>query len=132
MGTISKLEWDLYQQWFEWLVDNYSQKPDGFIYLRTSPEICYERLKKRAREEESIIAFDYLKLLHDKHEDWLVHKKNIAEYLMNTPVLSLDCDNDFENSEREIEKHIQKIQDFIEIATLKNSLNYNSSFIIKD
>ncbi len=125
MGTISKLEWDLYQQWFEWLVDNYSQKPDGFIYLRTSPEVCYERLKKRAREEESIIAFNYLKLLNDKHEDWLINKKEIAEYLVQTPVLSLDCDNDFESSSEELEKHIQKIQEFIEITSLNSSLKVN-------
>lgn len=125
MGTISKLEWDLYQQWFQWLVDNYSQKPDGFIYLRTTPEVCYERLKKRARQEESIIAFNYLKLLNDKHEDWLIGKKDVADYLIKTPVLSLDCNNEFEDCPEELEKHIKQIQEFIELTSLITAPTYN-------
>ncbi len=126
MGTISKLEWDLYTQWFEWLVDNYTQKPDGFIYLRTNPEVCYERLKKRARSEESIVSFDYLSLLHQKHEDWLIHKNNIAPYLQEVPVLSLDCDKDFENCSDELEAHAQKIEAFIQNITMISASVYKS------
>jgi len=126
MGTISKLEWDLYTQWFEWLVDNYSQKPDGFIYLRTAPQVCYERLQKRARSEESIVSFDYLNLLHAKHEEWLINKNNIASYLQSTPVLSLDCDKDFENCPQELDAHIRAIELFIENTTLAGSSGYKS------
>lgn len=36
--------------------DNYSNVLSMAVYLQTSPETCYERLKNRCREEEKIIA----------------------------------------------------------------------------
>lgn len=43
------------------------------VYLRTTPEIVYERMKTRARSEEKCIPFEYLKQLHELHENWLIH-----------------------------------------------------------
>ena len=115
LGNMNFLEWKLYQEWFAWLVDNYVVKPSGFIYLRTSPETCYKRLKKRSRHEEVGVSLEYLQQLHDKHEAWLVEKEGIAPYLKNVPVLSLPCDVDFENNIQEQERHIKKIISFFDI-----------------
>lgn len=113
MGTISELEWTLYKEWFEWLVDNYTQKPDGFIYLQTDPNICYERITKRAREEEAAVPFSYIESLHKKHENWLINKQDIAPYLQETPVLVLNCDQDFESNSEQFNEHLRAIADFI-------------------
>lgn len=43
------------------------------MYLRTTPEVVYERMKARARSEEKCIPFEYLKQLHELHENWLIH-----------------------------------------------------------
>lgn len=43
------------------------------VYLRSSPEVVYERMKERARSEESFVPLEYLKQLHDLHENWLIH-----------------------------------------------------------
>ncbi|MCF7900505.1 deoxynucleoside kinase [Candidatus Babeliales bacterium] len=118
MGTISPLEWNLYQEWFEWLVTNYAPRPTGFIYLKTEPQVCFDRLTKRARHEESAIPLSYLESLHAKHEDWLINKKDIASYLHTIPVLVLDCNNDFENTEEEMEQHLQKIAEFIHVSVV--------------
>ena len=80
-GNMNALEWTLYKEWFAWLVDNYTLKPSGFIYLRTSPETCYKRLKKRCRQEEVEVSLDYLQALHDKHEKSLVEKEGVAPFL---------------------------------------------------
>ena len=117
MGTMSPLEWSLYQEWFDWLIENYVQKPQGFIYLRTSPEKSYERLKKRARSEEKVVPLEYLTLLHDKHEQWLIGKEGIAKSLQNVPVLVIEADKEFENYPAQMEEYIGQIAEFIEAVT---------------
>ncbi len=113
MGTLSSLEWSLYTQWFSWLVTNYVPKPTGFIYLQTDPKICYERLHKRARTEEVGVSFEYLELLHKKHEAWLIEKKDILPELIDIPVLVLDCNQDFENNPEVMESFKSQIVTFM-------------------
>lgn len=112
-GLMSKLEWDIYQEWFAWLVDSYVAKPHGFIYLRTTPENSYKRLLKRSRSEESAIPLEYLSSLHTKHEDWLIKKNDVPAHLAQIPVLVLDCDQEFENDPVEQLRKVQEVQEFI-------------------
>lgn len=114
LGTMSALEWKLYQEWFEWLIVNYAPKPTGFIYLKTDPEVCYNRLSKRARGEEVGISLDYLKSLHKKHESWLLDKHEVASYLQDVPVLVLDCNKEFEGDKEQMQKHREAIVSFIQ------------------
>lgn len=112
-GNMSELEWTLYQEWFTWLVESYMTKPKGFIYLRAEPEICHQRLTIRNRHEESSVPLDYLEQLHNKHEQWLIHKQDVAPYLKDTPVLVLECNHDFERSKIESETHIESVLNFL-------------------
>ncbi|GFZ03049.1 P-loop containing nucleoside triphosphate hydrolases superfamily protein [Actinidia rufa] len=45
--------------------------PDGFIYLRASPDTCHKRMLLRKRAEEGGVSLEYLRDLHEKHESWL-------------------------------------------------------------
>ncbi len=110
MGAMQPLEWQLYCDWFGWLVESYTTKPTGFIYLQTDPTVCYERLCKRDRKEESAVPLDYLRRLHEKHEEWLMQRKNVSDYLHNVPVLVLPCNSDFESSAQELQKHLDAIE----------------------
>jgi deoxyadenosine/deoxycytidine kinase len=112
-GNMTALEWQIYREWFSWLVEGYTQKPNGFIYLKADPKVCYQRLVKRARSEEGAIPLEYLQSLHNKHEDWLVYKKDIASYLHDIPVFVVNCDKDFESDLVEQKKHLQAVDDFI-------------------
>lgn len=103
-GNMNPMEWQVYQQWFDWLIGEHMDTPAGFIYLRTSPETCYARLKKRARSEEAGVSLEYLHALHQKHEDWLLTKAH-------APVLVLDCNPDFEHNPDRQEQLIQQITD---------------------
>lgn len=42
------------------------------VYVRTSPIVAMNRIRRRGRPEEANIDFAYLKTLHDLHELWLM------------------------------------------------------------
>jgi deoxyadenosine/deoxycytidine kinase len=44
-------------------------KSNFYIYLRSSPKKCLERIKSRARDNEMNIDEDYLMSIHDLHEE---------------------------------------------------------------
>jgi deoxyadenosine/deoxycytidine kinase len=113
LGYMNALEWKIYQEWFAWLVDTYVTKPDGFIYLRTNPSVCYNRLKKRSRDEEATVSREYIEKIHEKHENWLMEKKGIESSLAQIPVLVLDCDADFETNKAEQERHVEQVGAFV-------------------
>ncbi len=113
IGLMNQLEWKLYCDWFSWFVENRMQRPLGFIYLRTDPTVCYQRLNKRNRIEEKLVSLDYLSLLHAKHENWLIHKQDISRRLHDVPVLVLDCDRDFESSQSLQQEHANNVADFV-------------------
>lgn len=117
MGVMNSLEWQLYKEWFAWLVYQYATLPTGFIYLQTDPNICYDRMKVRSRSEESTVSLEYLKMLHEKHENWLVKKTGVDESVRGIPVLILQCNEDFEHNISEQIKHVQKIVDFFNIQS---------------
>lgn len=42
--------------------------PQGYIYLRSRPEKCKERIMRRNRNSEDNITLEYLHMIHDLHE----------------------------------------------------------------
>lgn len=112
-GFMTKLEWQIYKEWFNWLAENYIPHPAGFIYLQTTPHVSFTRSTKRSRAEESNIPLEYFEALHKKHEDWLIHKHDIPQYLCATPTLTLDCNQEFENDKKQQEHLINQVQTFI-------------------
>jgi deoxyadenosine/deoxycytidine kinase len=118
-GFMSHLEWQIYKEWFSWLVESYTPKPHGFIYLRVAPETCIQRIQIRNRFEESNLSIDYLNSLHKKHDDWLMHKKDISLELSKIPILVLNCNKDFEHDTKELEKHLDNAKKFISSLEIK-------------
>lgn len=114
MGAMSELEWTIYKEWFSWLVESYTRKPSGFVYLRTTPEKCFERIQKRARCEESSVPLSYLQALHNRHEEWLMEKKDVLASLANTPVLVLDCNLEFETHPETQAHHLAQLKAFVD------------------
>eukprot|EP00850_Spirogloea_muscicola_P009965 SM000057S18395 [mRNA] locus=s57:372360:374487:- [translate_table: standard] len=72
-GLFNEMETAVYQAWFDPVLHALPDLiPDAFVYLRADPQVCHERLKKRARQEEAGVGLDYLELLHHRHEQWFV------------------------------------------------------------
>lgn len=68
-GFITKEELEWYEITFDkWQKLVPESSPDLFIYLKTSPKTCYDRMKKRiieeGRTEESAYSMEYLSGLH--------------------------------------------------------------------
>jgi deoxyadenosine/deoxycytidine kinase len=111
-GKISEIEYKIYCKWNDWLVENFDIKPTAYIYLRTSPEVCSERINGRNRNGEESIPLDYLQQLHDHHDDWLlrIEKNN------NVHVLEIDVTNNYLDNEKDIETFIGHIENFINLV----------------
>ncbi len=45
---------------------------DMIVYLRTPPNVCLQRLKERARAEETEVPLKYITSIHDLYDDWLI------------------------------------------------------------
>jgi len=76
-GFMSKMEFDLYNMWYDHFTKNII--PKGYIYLKSKPLICLERINIRKRDEESTISIDYLEKLNNKHKKWLFARHDTLE-----------------------------------------------------
>ena len=73
------MEYAVLTEWFDWLISRQSCDVDLIVYLRTDPEVVFERIKKRCRNEEKTIPLDYLRCLHRLHERWLNSRNTLGE-----------------------------------------------------
>ena len=66
---ISDMEWKTYNYWF----DTFKEQTDlnYIVYVKTKPEICLNRIKKRNRTGESDIPLEYLLHCDELHSEWL-------------------------------------------------------------
>ena len=103
-GDINSIEHQIYLRWHSWICDNFPVKPDAFIYLKTSPEICSQRISERSRSGEEGIPLEYLQKLHDNHEQWLNSLHN---------VLTIDVSENFYKNQSSKDKIIKDIRNFI-------------------
>ena len=67
-GNIEEVEYQIYNKWFREFISDLP--PIDIIYVNTTPETAFSRVKKRNREGETI-PIEYLKNYHRYHEEWL-------------------------------------------------------------
>lgn len=65
-SIMNDIEIKVYKSWFDVFSSEFPIT--RCIYIRTTPEICYERLLIRNRNGECNISIEYLKNCHDQHE----------------------------------------------------------------
>lgn len=63
-------------------------------------------MQERAREEESKISIDYLRQLHDRHEELLCN----PEKPLNLPVITIDANKDFDEIQEEFQRSFTEIK----------------------
>ncbi|KAI3464358.1 hypothetical protein Pfo_021021 [Paulownia fortunei] len=90
---MNEMEISIYDSWFDPVVSSLPGLiPDGFIYLRASPDTCHKRMMLRKRAEEDGVSLDYLRDLHEKHESWLFPFQSGNHGVLSVSKLSNDVD----------------------------------------
>ncbi|CAN0890109.1 Deoxycytidine kinase [Linum grandiflorum] len=90
---MNEMEISIYDSWFDPVVSVLpGLVPDGFIYLRATPDTCHKRMKHRQRAEEGGVSLDYLRGLHEKHESWLfpMETGNHGVFSVGRPPIQVD------------------------------------------
>lgn len=79
-GKMNDIEYNIYNNWHSWLVRTFNLYADGYVYLKTEPNVSYERIVKRLRSGEEAIPIEYLTELHNKHNEWLEREENVMTF----------------------------------------------------
>ncbi len=102
-GKIEDVEFSIYLNWFDEFIEDLPITK--MVYIKTCPNVCYERMIKRNRNGEAGIEIDYLEKCHDYHQKMVEH--------MKVPVLNIDGNKD--NTEENVcENWIHEIKQFIQ------------------
>lgn len=67
-NKMEDVEYQIYNKWFDEFVNDIP--PIDIIYVKTSPTVSLERIKKRARHGETI-SLEYLQNCWTYHENWI-------------------------------------------------------------
>ncbi|CAG2161771.1 unnamed protein product [Oppiella nova] len=98
-------EYAILDEWFQWIVRyEPSVGIDLIIYLRTDPEVAFERILRRNRPEEKNLTLDYLKDLHHLHEEWLLGRQD-STFAIPAPVIVIDANQDLAEVKRVYDRH---------------------------
>uniref|UniRef100_A0A9L0IJ38 Thymidine kinase 2, mitochondrial n=1 Tax=Equus asinus TaxID=9793 RepID=A0A9L0IJ38_EQUAS len=110
-GKMPEVDYVVLSEWFDWIVRNIDVSVDLIVYLRTTPETCYQRLKMRCREEEKVIPLEriaplrtpdvhvcvfpqeYLDAIHHLYEEWLIKG---GLFPVTAPVLVIEADHNMQ------------------------------------
>lgn len=103
-GDICDLEMKMYLYWFNHLSGDHMY--DKIVYLRTDPEVAFNRLRSRGRPEENQVSLDFITKIHQAHDQWLLNERNIQ-------VLILDGNIDINENQEILQQHKQQILSFL-------------------
>ncbi|KAJ8923106.1 hypothetical protein NQ315_001659 [Exocentrus adspersus] len=108
-GYLHGADYAVMDQWYRWIRANVDISLDLIVYLRSTPDVVYERVKARGRPEETGLPLQYLRDLHDSHERWLMTDD---ERFNTIPVLVLDADKTLEEIVEQYKRNENKILGF--------------------
>jgi len=101
---MESVEYQIYNNWFHSFSD--LAPLHKVIYLKTDPNVSFQRIHERNRTGESSIPYDYIQnchVYHDKMYDLITCSKK-----------TIDCTNDFKENTDYFEKITKEILDFLE------------------
>ncbi|EFN80204.1 deoxynucleoside kinase isoform X2 [Harpegnathos saltator] len=100
-NLLSNTEVSILEEWYNWSMKSAKIETDLIVYLKTTPEIVYERMKKRGRKEENTVSLEYLKQIHQLHDEWLYHQTLKP---VPAPIITINGDRELHEMVEEFEK----------------------------
>ncbi len=87
-GQLQECEVFTYDLYYKTLTNDMNIIPDNslFVFIDISPEICYQRMKKRSRDGEANVSLEYLVKI-DKH-----HRENVLPRIDKDKLLIVNND----------------------------------------
>ncbi|XP_021347120.1 thymidine kinase 2, mitochondrial-like isoform X2 [Mizuhopecten yessoensis] len=107
-------DWIRKAKWFDWIRKAHNLNIGLTVYLRTTPENSYERIKSRNRPEEAKVTLDCLRTVHELHEDWLIRRN--AGFPTESHVMVINADQPTE----------EMVRVFLSILNIINDTIYKS------
>jgi deoxycitidine kinase len=104
-GKINEIEFKVYTQWHDWLCKHFNIKPSGFIYIKTPPGECSERIERRSRGGEGGIPVEYLTNLGNLHDKWLENEEN---------VFNIDMEHNLYENKEKMEKIMEDLNEYFD------------------
>ncbi|XP_053622488.1 deoxynucleoside kinase-like [Plodia interpunctella] len=105
-GVLHPAEFSVLDEWFQFIIHQVPIQADLIVYLKSTPSIVHERIRKRARSEEQCVPLSYIEELHKLHEDWLINRTSGE---CPAPVLVIDADLDLSQITDEYKKSEHQI-----------------------
>lgn len=104
-GKINEIEFKVYTQWHDWLCKHFNIKPSGFIYIKTPPNECSERILRRSRGGEGGIPVEYLTNLGDLHDQWLDKEEN---------VFNIEMEHNLYDNKEKMDKIMEDLKEYLD------------------
>ncbi|XP_012276035.1 deoxynucleoside kinase isoform X2 [Orussus abietinus] len=98
--VLEDVETKVLNEWYDFSLKETKIETDLIVYLRTTPEVVYERMQARGRKEETSVSLEYLRQIHQIHDEWL---KDGALFKLPAPVMILDGDKSLNEMVHEFE-----------------------------
>ncbi len=108
-GKIEDVNYQIYLNWFDTFSGEFPVHK--VIYVKATPEKCYQRIAKRSREGEENIPLEYLTSCSLYHDNML--DKNAPNICVCNEQLILDGNIDIYENKTQVNKWIQEIEHFI-------------------
>ena len=94
-GLIEEIEYSIYLKWFHEFIDF---KLTGLIYIKTTPDVCLDRIRSRNRKGEENIPISYLIDCHEYHDNWITFENASKLILNGNSEITLNTIIDFINN----------------------------------
>lgn len=104
---IEHVNYQIYLNWFDTFSDEFPV--NKVVYVKTSPDKCYQRIVKRSRTGEENIPLDYLTSCSNYHDNML-DKENIECVCLDQ--LILDGNVDIYENKNQVNEWINEIDKF--------------------